>query len=273
MRVIGQMHSGLGFFDTRAMTACLEFRPSGEAMIAYERQAARDPALPGVVFLHGLRSDRGGAKAQALAQHAEGRGYGLLRFDMFGHGASSGRFEDGGISRWVADTLAVLDRLTAGPQVLVGSSMGGWVMVKAAMARPEKVTGLVGIAVAPDFTEDLMWDSFTPAQREALMTAGTVDLPSEYNDGPYRISRHLIEDGRENLILRDEIPIACPVRLVHWQRDTAVPWRTSLALAERIKGGDVTVHLVKDGDHRLSRPQDLERLCGFVDELVLKGRA
>jgi pimeloyl-ACP methyl ester carboxylesterase len=255
------------------MSAALEFTRSDGAVIAYARSGTQDQKKPGVVFLHGLKSDRGGTKAEALARHAEARGYSLLRFDMFGHGASSGRFEDGGISRWVEDAVAVLDELTTGPQVLVGSSMGGWVMVKTAMARPERVIGLVGIAVAPDFTEDLMWAGFDAGQRSALATAGVVELPSEYQEGPYRISRHLIEDGRKNLILRTEIPIACPVRLIHGQQDTAVPWETSLKLAARIKGGNVETHLVKDGDHRLSRPQDLERLCGFVDELVLKGRA
>ncbi len=254
------------------MAAGLKFRRSDGAVIAYEREGARDERNPGIVFLHGLKSDRGGTKAEALARHAGVRGYGFLRFDMFGHGASSGRFEDGGISRWVEDAVAVLDELTTGPQVLIGSSMGGWVMVKTAMARPERVSGLVGIAVAPDFTEDLMWAGFDASQRDALAMAGVVELPSEYEDGPYRISRHLIEDGRKNLVLRNEIPIACPVRLIHGQQDTAVPWETSLKLAARIKGGNVETHLVKDGDHRLSRPQDLERLCGFVDELVMKGR-
>ncbi len=253
------------------MTAALEFRRSDGASIVYERQDARDPQEPTVVFLHGLRSDKGGTKAEALTRHAQSRGYGLLRFDMFGHGASSGRFEDGGISRWVEDAVAVLDELTRGPLVLVGSSMGGWVMVKTALARPKRVNGLVGIAVAPDFTEDLMWAGFDAVQRDALMTAGVVQLPSEYDDGPYRISRHLIEDGRRNLVLRDAVDIACPVRLIHGQKDTAVPWETSLRLAERITGDDVAVHLVKDGDHRLSRPRDLERLCGFVEELVGKG--
>ncbi|MCA0200956.1 MAG: alpha/beta hydrolase [Proteobacteria bacterium] len=253
------------------MTAALEFRRSDGASLVYERQDARDTQKPTVVFLHGLRSDKGGTKAEALTRHAHSHGYGLLRFDMFGHGASSGRFEDGGISRWVEDAVAVLDGLTKGPVVLVGSSMGGWVMVKTAMARPERVNGLVGIAVAPDFTEDLMWAGFDAAQRHALHTQGAVELPSEYDDGPYRISRHLIEDGRKNLVLRDAVNIGCPVRLIHGQKDTAVPWQTSLRLAERITGDDVAVQLVKDGDHRLSRPQDLERLCGFVEELVGKG--
>lgn len=255
------------------MSAAQHFTRSDGATISFVRDGAQHTKKPGVIFLHGLRSDKGGTKAEALARHASEAGYGLLRFDMFGHGASSGRFEDGGISRWVEDAVAVLDELTTGPQILVGSSMGGWVMVKTAMARPQKVIGLVGIAVAPDFTEDLMWAGFDAAQREALMTAGGVDLPSDYDDGPYRISRHLIEDGRRNLVLREGIPIRCPVRLIHGQRDTAVPWETSLRLAARMTGDDVMTHLVKDGDHRLSRPQDLTRLCGMVDELVMKGHS
>ena len=255
------------------MSAARQLRRSDGAMIAYERSGAQDKARPGVVFLHGLKSDRGGTKAEALARHAEVLGYSLLRFDMLGHGASSGSFTDGGISRWVEDALAVIDELTAGPQVLVGSSMGGWIMVKAAMARPGRVIGLVGIAAAPDFTEDLMWTGFSAAQRAALAGAGVIELPSEYGDGPYLISRHLIDDGRRNLVLRDGIPITCPVRLMHGQLDASVPWQTSLRLAERITGGDVATHFVKDGDHRLSRPQDLARLCGFVDELVMKGAA
>lgn len=253
------------------MPAAREFRRSDGAVIVFERSGPGDSRKPTVVFLHGLKSDRGGTKAEALARRAAERGYQLLRFDMFGHGASSGRFEDGGISRWTEDAVAVLDELTAGPVVLVGSSMGGWVMVKAALSRPRRVIGLVGIAVAPDFTEDLMWAGFDAGQRAALMTAGAVELPSEYDSAPYRISRHLIEDGRRNLVLRDEIPIHCSVRLIHGQRDMSVPWQTSLRLAEKISGGDVAVHLVKDGDHRLSRPCDLERLCGFVDELLAQG--
>jgi len=253
------------------MSAAQQFQRSDGAVIAFERSGPRESKKPSVVFLHGLKSDRSGTKAEALASHSTARGYSLLRFDMFGHGASSGQFEEGGISRWTEDAVAVLDELTVGPVVLVGSSMGGWVMVKTAMARPERVIGLVGIAVAPDFTEDLMWAGFDAAQREALTTTGVVQLPSEYDDGPYRISRHLIEDGRKNLVLRSEVPIACPVRLLHGQRDESVPWETSLKLADRIAGDDVAVHLVKDGDHRLSRPQDLDRLCGFVDEFVLEG--
>jgi len=240
---------------------------SDGATLAYERV---NGAGPGVVFLHGLMSDRKGTKAEALAEHCRHKGYALICFDMFGHGASSGRFEEGSVSRWTEDAAAVLDALTQGPQILIGSSMGGWVMVKTALARPDRIAGLVGIAVAPDFTEDLMWANFTAAEREALHTKGVVDVQSDYDSRPYAISRHLIEDGRKNLVLRGVIPITCPVRLLHGQQDTSVPWETSLHLAEKICGPDVDVLLVKDGDHRLSRPQDLIKLCATLDSLVDK---
>jgi pimeloyl-ACP methyl ester carboxylesterase len=243
-------------------------RPEG-GRLAYNRLGG---ATPGVIFLHGLMSDRGGNKALALEDHCAKRGYAYVRFDMFGHGASSGRFEDGGISRWTQDAVAVLDELTQGPQVLVGSSMGGWVMVKTALARPQRIAGLVGIAVGPDFTEELMWGRFSDAQRRELMDKGILETPSEYDDGPYRISRHLIEDGRKNLVLGGDIPIKCPVRLIQGQQDTAVPWQTSLRLAEKITGADVDVRLIKDGDHRLSRPEDLRRICDMVDDVMARVR-
>lgn len=248
-------------------------RPDG-AQLAYERIAVphagtgRSGAAPGIVFLHGLMSDRGGTKAVALADHCRRRGYGLVRYDMFGHGQSSGRFEDGTISRWTADAVAVVDALTEGPQILIGSSMGGWVMVKAALARPARIAGLVGIAVGPDFTEDLMWDKFSPAARATLESRGVVEVPSDYDPRPYPISRALIEDGRANLILRGDLSIACPVRLLHGQQDSAVPWQTSLRLSEKMSGADVVVSLIKDGDHRLSRPQDLAMLCAALDDVV-----
>jgi pimeloyl-ACP methyl ester carboxylesterase len=237
--------------------------------LAYDRLA---PAgrQGGVVFLHGLMSDRGGAKAMVLEDHCRAKGYGFVRFDMFGHGESSGRFEDGTISRWTDDAVAVLDQLTTGPQVLIGSSMGGWVMVRTALARPARIKGLIGIAVGPDFTEDLMWKDFTPEERATLQERGVVNVQSDYDPRPYPISRALIEDGRKNLVLRGDIAITAPVILLHGQQDTGVPWETSLRLAEKITGGDVDVLLIKDGDHRLSRPQDLQKLCAALDTMMAK---
>lgn len=248
------------------MVSAPEYRqlPDGSQR-AYDRVMG----APGVVFLHGLMSDRGGTKAAALKDHCRARGYGFVSFDMFGHGASSGRFEDGTISRWTADAVAVLDGLTTGPQILVGSSMGGWVMVKTALARPQRLAGLIGIAVAPDFTEDFL-GALNDDQRAQLQTKGIVPVQSDCDTRPYPISRALIEDGRANRVLSGPVAITCPVRLLHGQQDTSVDWRKSVRLAEKIEGSDVEVVLIKDGDHRLSRPQDLHKLCAAVDGLVAK---
>jgi pimeloyl-ACP methyl ester carboxylesterase len=148
--------------------------------------------------------------------------------------------------------------------------MGGWVMVRTALARAARIKGLIGIAVGPDFTEDLMWADFTPEERATLQEKGVVNVQSDYDPRPYPISRGLIEDGRRNLVLRGDIAITCPVTLLHGQQDTGVPWETSLRLAEKITGGDVDVLLIKDGDHRLSRPQDLRKLCAALDAMMAK---
>ena len=223
---------------------------------------------PGVVFLHGLMSDRDGTKALALADHCASTGQAFVRFDMFGHGESSGRFQDGSISRWTEDAVEVITRLTEGPQILIGSSMGGWVMLRAALACPERIAGIVGIAPAPDFTEELMWTEFSESERDRIQKEGVLDVQSEYDESPYPIGYHLIEDGRKNLMLHEPISITCPARLIHGQKDTAVPWETSMRIAEKITSDDVSVLLVKNGDHRLSEPADLERLCMIVDEIT-----
>ena len=239
-------------------------RPGGDK-VAYNKI---DGASPGVVFLHGLMSDRDGTKALALAGHCAALGLSCVRFDMFGHGASSGAFPDGSISRWAEDTVDVIDRLTQGPQILVGSSMGGWVMLRAALARSDRVAGLIGIAPAPDFTEDFMWAGFSQVEREQMQQEGIVNVQSDYDERPYPISRHLIEDGRKNLMLRASIPISCSVRLIHGQKDAAVPWETSMRLAEKLVSDDVGIVLVKNGDHRLSEPSDIDRLCMVLDETI-----
>ncbi len=215
---------------------------------------------PTVLFLGGLRSDMTGTKAAFLEAWCRARGQAFLRFDYTGHGASAGRFEDGTIGAWSADALAVLDRLTEGPVILVGSSMGGWAMLNVALARPDRVAALVGIAAAPDFTEDLLWDRWDAERRATLLFDGVVREPNPYDPAGYAYTRALIEDGRRHLRLRAPIPLACPVRLLHGQRDDAVPWQTSLRLAECLAAGDVQVTLIKDGDHRLSREADLSLL-------------
>lgn len=240
-------------------------RQDGTSM-AYHRLEGGNP---GVVFLHGFHSDMNGGKALALEQLCRQRNLSFVRFDLFGHGASSGRVEQGCVGRWTEDALAVIDQLTEGPQILVGSSLGGWLALLAALQRPGRVAGLVGIAAAPDFTEDLMWGEFTPEQRRDLLEQGRVVLPNCYDpDHPWTIPRLLIEDGRNHLLLRDAINLHCPVRLIQGQKDADVPWQTALRITDCLASEDVEIHLVKDGDHRLSRDQDLARLVRVVDNLA-----
>ncbi|HEY9566540.1 MAG TPA: alpha/beta hydrolase, partial [Thalassobaculum sp.] len=190
--------------------------------LAYHRSPGR---APGVVFLGGYASDMSGTKATALETHVRDRGHAFLRFDYRGHGQSSGRFDDGTIGRWRDDALAAFDALTEGPQILVGSSMGGWIALLLALARPDRVAGLVGIAAAPDFTEDLMWAEFDAAQRATLARDRILRQPSEYSPEPYVVTMDLIEDGRRHLLLRAPIPLSIPVRLLQGVRDPDVPYR------------------------------------------------
>ena len=235
--------------------------------------ARREPAEltrdgKGVVFLSGFRSDMTGSKATFLDAHCAARGLACLRLDYSGHGQSSGAFTDGTIGRWAEEAIAAIDAQSEGPQILVGSSMGGWIMLLAALARPRRVAGLIGIAPAPDFTETLIWDRLTDDQRERLMTEGRLEEPSQYSDEPTIITRTLIEEGRRHLLLSAPIGIHCPVRLLHGMADPDVPYQVSLDLAQRLVGDDVRVTLIKDGDHRLSREQDLALLAQAIDELV-----
>ncbi len=214
---------------------------------------------PMLVFLPGFMSDMTGEKATMLAAHAQRLGHACLRLDYAGHGASGGRFEDGTIGSWTADALEIINQLTEGPIVLVGSSMGGWIALLVARAIPHRLIGLIGIAAAPDFTETLMWPALSETSRAALLSDGLVRIPSAYG-GEQIITRALIEDGRNHLLLGAPIPIHCPVRLLHGQLDPDVPWQTALQLAGKLETPDVRITLVKDGDHRLSRPQDLALL-------------
>jgi pimeloyl-ACP methyl ester carboxylesterase len=238
--------------------------------LAYRRRFASGDGVnaPGIVFLSGFKSDMTGTKASALDDFCHARGLGFLRFDYSGHGESSGDFVDGTISRWFADALAAFDRLTEGPQILIGSSMGGWIMLLVALARPERIKGLIGLAPAPDFTEQLIWWNLSDDERTRLLKDGKLEQPSEYSPEPYVITKALIEDGRKHLLLNNAIGIHVPVRLLHGLNDRDVPHAVSLRLQARLKSPDVVVHLIKDGDHRLSRPQDLQRLYNAVDELV-----
>jgi pimeloyl-ACP methyl ester carboxylesterase len=209
-----------------------------------------------------------GTKALFLEDYCRRHGRAFVRFDYFGHGVSSGEAALGTIGRWAEDAIAVLDSLTQGRQILIGSSMGGWIMLLAALTRTERVHALVGIAAAPDFTEDLLLPRLDAAQQRELQESSAVTLPSQYDPAGYIHHLGLFEDGKRHLVMRGPIALNCPVRLLHGMRDDAVPWQRSLALAERLDSRDVTVTLVKDGDHRLSREADLARLGGVLDELV-----
>jgi pimeloyl-ACP methyl ester carboxylesterase len=236
-------------------------RPDG-VELAWKRLPGRGPVI---VFLPGFRSDMEGSKALHLAQFAAARGRAMLRLDYSGHGASGGRFEDGTIGRWTEDAQQVIDGLTEGPLLLVGSSMGGWIGLNLALARPDRVVGYIGIAAAPDFTETLIWETMPAPAQQALMETGVIHVPSDYGE-PLPITRALIEDGRRHLLLGAPIPLRCPIRLLQGQRDPDVPWRTALTLAGRLASDDVEVILIKDGDHRLSRARDL----AVLDDVVLR---
>lgn len=241
-------------------------RVDGET-VAYEHV---DGSAPGLLFLSGFNSNMQGDKALFLDLWCRERGRQYTRFDYQGHGSSSGSFADGTLGRWIDDALAVLDEVTQGPQLLVGSSMGGWVMLQLALARPERVAALVGIAPAPDFTRALRDDRLAPEQLLQLELSGYCDIENCYDDGePYRISRELLEEGERHCLLDAQaIAIDLPVRLLHGQCDEDVPWQRSLQLAGKLASTDVEIVLVKDGDHRLSRPQDLQRLARTVDVLL-----
>jgi pimeloyl-ACP methyl ester carboxylesterase len=231
--------------------------------IAYDRIAG---AAPGVVFLGGFRSDKEGTKALVLEEWAKRRGRAFLRFDYSGHGASSGDFLDGSIGDWFEDARAAIRELTEGPQVLVGSSMGGWIALLMAREHPEKVAGLVTVAAAPDFTEDGMWGDFSEDQRRALMEEGQVALPSDYSDEPYLITRRLIEEGRLRLVLRTPLSLPMPVRMLQGTADTDVALSVATRLIEHAEGPDMRLTVLKGADHRFSTPECLK----LIELSVLK---
>ncbi len=241
----------------------------------------REGRAPGVFWLGGFKSDMQGTKAVALDEWAGRTGRACLRFDYSGHGESGGAFTDGTIGRWLEDAVAVFESFAKGPQVVVGSSMGGWIALllarelrkrTASGTKPQEspkasLAGLVLVAPAPDFTEELMWKKFTPDQKRQIETKGFWERPSEYSTEPYVITRNLIEDGRKHLVLGGLIETGCPVRILQGVQDADVPWQHAMELSSRLARDDVVMTLVKDGDHRLSRPEDIERLIAAVSEL------
>lgn len=243
-------------------------RGDGES-IAYQRAIPALPAGPtGLLWLGGFKSDMTGTKASALAEWAAENRRAFLRFDYFAHGASSGDFRQATVGRWLDDALAAFDQLTSGPQVLVGSSMGGWMALLVALARPERVKALVLIAPAPDFTEELMWKGFSQEVRDTLRRDGIYRQPSEYGDEPYEITMKLIEEGRAHLLLGKKIPLTMPVRILQGMADADVPWGHAMRLVEALESEDVTITLTKAGDHRLSTPADIARLTREIGLLL-----
>jgi pimeloyl-ACP methyl ester carboxylesterase len=233
---------------------------------------ARPGGAPGLFWLGGFHSDMQGIKAIALDAWAVEHHRACVRFDYSGHGESGGDFIDGTIGRWLEDSVAVFEQFCAGPQVVIGSSMGGWIALLLAREianRPESrasLAGLVLIAPAPDFTEQLMWNGFSPEIRQEIQTKGVWLRPSQYGD-PYPITRALIEEGRNHLLLGSAIKAGCPVRILQGAQDPDVPWRHAFALTQRLPSDDVVLTMIQDGDHRLSRPQDIARIIAAVAEI------
>ncbi|HMB48816.1 MAG TPA: alpha/beta hydrolase [Afifellaceae bacterium] len=261
---------------TEVAVRSLSVGPAGESRdIAVLQRPGR---LPGLVWLGGFKSDMTGTKAAALDRWAEDRGQACTRFDYSGHGRSGGAFEDGSISNWLEEALAVIRGLTEGPQILVGSSMGGWIALLAARAlrsagETGRLAGMVLVAPAVDMTQDLMWNRFDDRAKAELTETGRFSRPSEYGDGPYIITRLLIEDGRKHLLGDGPVETGCPVHILQGMCDPDVPWNHAAALMERLAHDDAVLTLVADGDHRLSRPPDIERLRSAVEALFDRNAA
>lgn len=242
------------------------FSPRPGVTIAFHRSAGASKTLPGVIFCGGFRSDMTGTKATFLEAQCRERHQDFVRFDYTGHGSSSGAFEEGNIGSWLKDAEAVFDELTEGPQIIVGSSMGGWIALLLALGRADRVAGVIGLAAAPDFSEDIYNHEFGEEERRHLEKTGIVYRPSGYGD-PYPLTKQLFEEARRHLLLKNKIAIRAPVRLIHGKKDPDVPFEKSREIAKALTSADVRVIYIDDGDHRLSRPEDLEVIDAAVIEL------
>ncbi|NDE91533.1 MAG: alpha/beta hydrolase [Alphaproteobacteria bacterium] len=243
----------------------------GNRTLAYRNDGPDDnganPDRPNLLFLPGFFSDMTGSKASFLAARCIADGRQLTRFDYRGHGKSSGAFIDGCIGDWLQDAIAVLDQLTTGKVILVGSSMGGWIMLLLALKRPTRIAGLVGIAAAPDFTQDLVWELLSPAQQKEMRQKGVIYEPSEYG-APVPYTLKLVDEGKNHLLLRGRsIPMNFPVRLLQGKKDADVPWQTAERIAAGLQCYDLRITYIEDGDHRLSRDEDLELLWEAVEDI------
>ena len=232
--------------------------------ITYSVQSGKSPY---VVFLHGLMSDMNGNKAVAIEKFLKSLGNGYIRFNCRGHGESEGNFPDFGIDDWADDASLIINELTTEPVILVGSSMGGWSMLLNAVKHPELIIGLIGIAAAPDFTEDML-SKLSKNKQNVLYSEGFIELPSEYSDKPYVISKKLIDSGKNNLLLNSSIPIKCPVHLFHGGNDEDVPLENSLKLIRKIESENVKLTFVKDANHQFSRESDLKLIFSAIDDMI-----
>lgn len=245
-------------------------RPDGHHLAYVSRPGNRGGNSPTVVFLGGFRSDMTGTKALALDIWARQAGFAFLRFDYFAHGASSGAFEDATVGRWIDDALAVIGAVVPRSRlVLIGSSMGGWIMLNVAPRLRDRLAGLVGIAAAPDFTQELIWPELSAVDQATLKRDGRLLRPSRYTPEPDILTLKLIEEGARHLVLDKPLDLPCPIHLLHGTADPEVPWQLSLRVLEHVTAPEATLTLVKDGDHRLSQPSDIERLTGIVERLCL----
>jgi pimeloyl-ACP methyl ester carboxylesterase len=257
--------------EARLTSLTVESPPPQRTIAVRAREGKSDNKSPGLFWLGGFKSDMNGTKAAALDAWAEAEGRACVRFDYSGHGESGGEFTDGSIGRWLDESVAVYRQFSKGPQVIIGSSMGGWLALLLARRLRElkdgaPIAGMVLIAPAVDFTEVLMWQQFSDAIKGEIVAKGFWLRPSEYSEAPYPITKLLIEEGREHLLLGGLIETGCPVHILQGVQDPDVPWRHALELVARFARDDVVVTLIKDGDHRLSRPEDIERLMGAVKE-------
>ncbi|MDH5188177.1 MAG: alpha/beta hydrolase [Rhodospirillaceae bacterium] len=246
------------------------FSPADGSKIAYHlTPASLVEKSTGIVFLGGFRSDMNGTKAIALENWCKNEGRQFLRFDYTGHGQSSGRFEDGTISDWARDAIFAIENLSKGPVVLVGSSMGGWIMLLAALKVSSRIKGLLGLAAAPDFTQDMMERELSDAQISQMQKNGRIEIENCYDHGdPYIITKALIDDGKNNLVLQQSINISIPLRLIQGMKDADVPWQTALRIQEKITSDDVEIQFIKNGNHRLSEASDLNRMTATLDGLL-----
>ncbi len=252
------------------MNASATLELSEDRNIAYHKLNAQGDGsrAPGLIFLGGFKSNMNGTKARFLEDWAREQGLAFLRFDYRGHGESSGRFEDGCVGDWASDAAEVLTRLTDGPQILIGSSMGGWIALLLAKRFPDRIAGLVGIAAAPDFTVR-RWEAFTDAQRRKIVVDERIALPSQYDEAPYVYTARLFEDGAAQCVLTESLELPFPVRLLHGTADPDVPYGVSVALLEHVDCDDAKLTLIKDGDHRLSEPEQLALLAETVQSLLI----